>query len=292
MAACYHARVRLLPLLSLVLGCMVSAGDLSAVPTLPATAFEAPPPKADSAEQERLFQVLYAGEVGDPSFEAGQRVRVRAWLASMGFTALERESLTVAAAAVAKEFELSNQEERAFAEAESAVLVPIYAEMETRYTSGQQVTEDEMATWAKRLTAARVTAYGEGTPASVRQARVRSTLDAVAPFVSQLSEDGRLRMTAARFFLVRRASPFGRVGAYHALVGLDWDGGEFPQLEVDTTSLEQPHMDIGGLWALEKLRGAPAGQYLTGRQVQAIVVMACLEPALIEALGPLAPVAE
>ncbi|MSQ03706.1 MAG: hypothetical protein EXR71_17770 [Myxococcales bacterium] len=276
----------LLPSLALVLGCQVTADDLPAVPTIPAAAFEAPPPTADGAEQERLFQVLYAGEVGDQSFEAGQRVRVRAWLASMGFSANEREALTVAMAAIAKQLELANQEERQFAEAESAQLLPIYAEIEAGYASGQQVTEDEMAGWSKRLTAARVAAYGEGTPASVRQARVRSTLDAVAPFVSQLSEDGRARMAAARFFLVRRVSPIGRVGAYHALVGLDWDGGEFPQLNEETTILEQPHMDIGGLWALEKYRGARPGTYLTGRQVQAIVIMACLEPALVEALGP------
>lgn len=271
-------------LLSTVLGCRVTPEELEAVPTVPDAQLVAPPPSTDQPAEERLFQVLYAGESGDAAFEAGQRARVRAWLRTMPFRAQDLTLLAEVVGRVREGLATAEAEERELAARELAALEPVYLAIEARYAQPEPPTESELAAFATALSAARVSIYGESTPAGLRQERVRAVLDLVAPFVDQLPDDAKARLSTARFFLARRASPFGRVGAYHALVGLDWDGGEFAQLDETEPAPEQPQMDVGGLWALEKLR-APPGKYLSGRQLQAIVVMAALEPALVEALG-------
>lgn len=289
MGSCYHAAVVGWLLLLGAGGCRVTPEELQAVPTVPDAQLTAPPPAADAPAEERLFQVLYAGESGDAAFEAGQRARVRAWLRTMPFRPVDLTLLADVVGRVRAAHVAGEAEERALAEQELAALGPVYAAIEARYAGPTPPTEDELAAFAAALSSARVSVYADQTPASLRQARVRTLLDLVAPFVDQLPDDAKVRLSTARFFLARRASPFGRIGAYHALVGLDWDGGEFAQLDETEPAPEQPQMDVGGLWALEKLR-APPGQYLSGRQLQAIVVMASLEPALAEALGvPEAP---
>lgn len=272
------------PFILSLAACKVTSDDLAAVATLPVTELQAPPPTATGPGQKRLFQLLYAGESGDAAWSMGQRIRVQAWLASIRLRPTELRRFiqvvidvraAVAAGAVA---------EKLVEEAEFASLAPVYAELEARLVAGGEVTDAELAVFAEKLSSARVTAYGATTPDVARQERVRALLDVVAGWTGQLPEATHLKLAQARFFLVRRASPLGNPGAYHALVGLDWDGGEFSHLKETESAVDQPQMDIGGLWALEKLR-APPGRYLAARQVQAIVVLAALEPALAEALG-------
>ncbi len=288
MGACYHVRVSCRLLLICLCACRVTAEDLETVPSVPEGNLEAPPPPTEGEDEERLFQLLYAGESGDAAFEAGQRARVRAWLGTMAFRAEDLALLRRVVERVAEVRAVAEAEEQALAARELAELGPVYAAIEASYRQASPPSAAELAAHAEALSAARVRAYGTETPAALRQARVRRLLDEVAPFVDQLPAEQRTRLASARFFLVRRASPFGRTGAYHALVGLDWDAGEAAQLSSTEAAPEQPQMDIGGLWAVEKLR-APPGRYLTARQAQAIVVMAALEPALAEALAPVAP---
>lgn len=291
MRACYHASVFAWTLAVTLVGCKVTADDLAAVPTIPAAPLDAPPPVAAGPGQDRLFQLLYAGEAGDPAFELGQRVRVRAWLASLKLREAELTGFKGVVARVRTLVAEQAEADRAEAATELAALQPVYAALEERLAQGP-VTDEEYAKFAEQLSAARLAAHGDGTPAAERETRVRAVLDAVAPWQGQLSMDTQLQLASARFFLVRRASPFGNVGAYHTLVGLDWDGGEFGNLDETKAAPDQPQMDVGGLWSLEKLRTPPA-RYLTARQVQAILALASLEPALVEALGvvdtPVAP---
>lgn len=271
-------------LVSAFSACKVTAEDLAAVPTIPSSELVAPPPSAAGPGQERLFQLLYAGESGDAAWEIGQRVRVRAWLSSIHLRDAELEGLKrvvgeVRAAAVA-----ADTAELSLAHAELVALSPVYEALYRRLGAGSEPTDEELAVFAEKLSAARVLAHGDTPPEVTRQERVRVLLDIVARWQGQLPQDTQLKLSEARFFLVRRASPFGNPGAYHTLVGLDWDGGEFSTLNETEAPADQPQMDIGGLWALEKLR-APPGKYLSARQVQAIVVLASMEPALVEALG-------
>ena len=271
-------------LVSAFSACKVTAEDLAAVPTIPSSELVAPPPSAAGPGQERLFQLLYAGESGDAAWEIGQRVRVRAWLSSIHLRDVELEGLKrvvgeVRAAAVA-----ADTAELSLPHAELVALSPVYEALYRRLGAGSEPTDEELAVFAEKLSAARVLAHGDTPPEVTRQERVRVLLDIVARWQGQLPQDTQLKLSEARFFLVRRASPFGNPGAYHTLVGLDWDGGEFSTLNETEAPADQPQMDIGGLWALEKLR-APPGKYLSARQVQAIVVLASMEPALVEALG-------
>lgn len=265
--------------------CKITADDLAAVPTIPAADLVAPPPSAAGAGQERLFQLLYAGESSDVAWELGQRVRVRAWLSSIHLREAEMEGFKRIVGEVLAAVQAAETEEHTLESAELASLGPVYQDLEARLESGSEVTDEEYARFAERLSAARVAAHGDLPPEAARQERVRALLDIVARWQGQLPHDTQIKLSEARFFLVRRASPFGNPGAYHALVGLDWDGGEFSSLSETEAPADQKQMDIGGLWALEKLR-APPGKYLSARQIQAIIVLAALEPALTEVLGP------
>lgn len=272
------------PFLLAFAACKITADDLAAVPTIPAADLVAPPPASAGPGQERLFQLLYAGESSDVAWALGQRVRVRAWLGSIHLREAELEGLKRVVEEVRAAVDAAVSAERAIESAELAALGPIYQDLDARLAAGTDVTEAEYAVFAERLSAARVLAHGGTAPEVARQERVRALLDIVARWEGQLPQDTKLKLAEARFFLVRRASPFGNPGAYHALVGLDWDGGEFSTLSETAAPADQEQMDIGGLWALEKLR-APPGKYLSARQVQAIIVMASLEPAFAEALG-------
>ncbi len=283
MGACYHGPVLPWLLVAALSGCKVTADDLAAVPTIPAAPLEAPPPTAEGPGQDRLFQLLYAGEAGDPAFELGQRVRVRAWLSAAHFRDADLERFKKVVQRVRATVAQQAVDDATHAQTELAALEPVYRELDGKLAAGP-VSDEEMASFAEKLSAARLAANGDTTPSADRQERIRQLLDAVAQWQSQLPQDTLLKVAAARFFLVRRASPFGNVGAYHTLVGLDWDGGEFSHLDETAAAPDQGQMDVGGLWSLEKLRTPPA-RYLTGRQVQAIVVLAALEPALVEVLG-------
>lgn len=264
--------------------CKITADDLAAVPTIPAAELVAPPPSAAGPGQERLFQLLYAGESSDVAWELGQRVRVRAWLGSIHLREAELKGFKRVVGEVRAAVDVAAVAERRVESAELAALGPVYQDLDERLAAGSEVTDEELAVFAERLSAARVRAHGDTPPEAARQERVRELLDIVARWQGQLPQDTQLKLAEARFFLVRRASPFGNPGAYHALVGLDWDGGEFSSLSETEAPSDQAQMDIGGLWALEKLR-APPGKYLSARQVQAIIVLAALEPALVEALS-------
>lgn len=270
--------------LLLLAGCRVTSDDLTSVPLLPAAEpLVAPPPTAESDQEAALYQLLFASELGDDTFALGQRVRVRAWLGSLGLTAIEREGLRTLVIRVRGMARKHAADADAYAARELAALGPVYTELDARLQADPPPSEAELAAFAERLSAARATAHGESPPAAAQYAALRELLSLVTPWLGSLPTLTRERVLDARFFLVRRAHPLGNTGAYNQLVGLDWDGGQFAQL-VETEATDPGQLDIGGLWSVEKKRTAP-GKYLTLRQQQAIVVMATLDPALGEVLG-------
>jgi len=282
-------------LLALVtmLGCRVSSDDVPSVPLIPAEPIEATPPTATTAQEHRLYQLLYTSEASDAAFEVGQRVRVRAWLAKAQFTTAELDGLRSTIRTVYETAAAEQETAVAYAEREREALVPIYLEMDARLATGTALTEQEGKAFADRLSAARASAYGNQPPAAARLERVRTLLKVTETWLRSLSDEKLANLLEARFFLVRRAHPLGNVGAYQQLVGLDWDGGQFAPLADSRGDVDQPQMDIGGLWSVERLRSAPE-KYLVARQQQAVLIMAVAEPALLAALGlqDLAPLPE
>lgn len=270
-------------MLLLLLGCPVSGDDLSRQALLPVSQMEGPtPPPASSADEDRLFQLLYAGEYGAQAHAAGQRVRVAAWLAGMELGEAQTAGLRRLVDTVWK-LETAAEAERAALDAEElARFGPIYAELEAKLKAGR-IPEAELADFARRLAAERA-AVEARSPAAARRQRVRTMLDAAATWISGLDQKQQERLVQCRFFLARRSNPLGNVNDDESLVGVAWDGGDFSSLDTTGAAPAQPHMDIGGLWAVERMRAAP-GQYLQPRQRQAILVMAAQEPALAELLG-------
>ncbi|RME23374.1 MAG: hypothetical protein D6798_13655, partial [Deltaproteobacteria bacterium] len=72
---------------ALLLGCRVDPADFERTPVLEPIELGGPtPPAARTAGEEKLYQLLYAAEVGDRTFADGQQARMLAWLDAMQFT--------------------------------------------------------------------------------------------------------------------------------------------------------------------------------------------------------------
>ena len=268
-----------------LLGCRMGGDDFVRTPTLPEIAApEVTPPPAAGPGETRLFQLLYAGESGAPAHALGQRVRVRAWLDVMALDAAQIEGLRALVRTVRGLEAEERVAKEALAAREFEAYAPIYAELDARLQADERVPDAELATFGERLSAARLLAQGDTPALSAERTRVQTLLDAAAAWIGTLPPVKAERLAQSRFFLAKRVSPLGNVADYQALVGLNWDGGDFSAIDATGAAATQPQMDIGGLWALEKMR-APPGGYLVARQLQAIVVMAVLEPALGEVLG-------
>ncbi|MFZ5481681.1 MAG: hypothetical protein ACOZNI_33265 [Myxococcota bacterium] len=265
--------------------CHVDSTSFVRSKTIPDVSLEeASPPPAPGPSGEKLFQVLYAGETGEAAFAAGQRVRVRAWLDVMAFSAAELDGLRALVRDVRALVEEDRRARARLDGLELAAFSPIYAELDARLAAEGPLSEDEAAAFAARLETARAAVYGEEDPHVAQVARVRKLLNLTTPWIDGLPADKRDRLHLCRFFLAKESNPILNPADYQAIVGMDWDGGDFTALAATEAPKDQSHMDVGGLWSVEHLR-APPGAYLQHRQLQAIVVMAVTQPALGEVLG-------
>jgi hypothetical protein len=272
-------------------GCKVRSEDFTRPVSVPRVDLgAATPPPAPSPAGEKLFQVLYAGEVGEAATAAGQRVRVRAWLDVLDLDAAEREGLRVLAREVRAMVEAERQARARLDGYELAAYTSIYRELEARLAEDAPLGEAEAAAFAARLEAARAAVYAGEDPRAAQLARVRAVLDAAAPWIASLPYEKQQRIASSRFFLQKRANPLLAPADYQALVGMNWDGGDFSAVAATEPPSGQSHMDVGGLWSVEHVRAPPDG-YLVKRQLQAVLVMALLEPALVDVLGDGAVVA-
>jgi hypothetical protein len=264
-------------------GCEVRPEEFVRASVVPSVKLpEAGPPAASEPGQQRLFQLLYAGEYGDAAWARGQRARVMMWLATMEFSAEELSGLAELAGQVQKLAEEDRSLHAALDSREQAAYGPIYAELEARLMAGK-LSDPELQDLAERLEAARQGVLAEEDPWKAHLTRVQALLDAVTPWARSLNATRRAKLGESRYFLARRAAPLLNPAEYASLVGMVWDGGDFSSMALTGRPMEQRHMDIGGLWSLEALRSPPSA-YLLERQVQAILVLALLEPALPEAL--------
>ena len=164
-----------------------------------------------------------------------------------------------------------------------ALYGPVYTELATLYAAGTPVPDATLAAAADRLAAARAEVAAAGDPHAAQLARTRQLLEQVRPWVRRLPEAQRYRLSSCRFFLNHRLGPLLNPQDYGEYTGIDWDGGDFSQLRATAREADEPHMNLGGLWATEALR-APPGSYIDELQLVAIVTMALTEPGLSEAI--------
>jgi hypothetical protein len=241
------------------------------------------PPPTESAPAEKLYQLLYAGEVGAEARPAGQRARMLAWLQVMALSPEQLEGL-LALVGTLRDAEREEEAARASLGArEGALFGPIYAELNARLATGTPLTEAEAAGFAARLESARAEVAYPVDPRRAQVTRVQGLLDRVRPWVGTLNRAQRGHLADSRFFLARRLGPLANPGAYAGITGIDWDGGNVAIADGTVRADDERQMDLGGLWTTEHLRAPPEG-YIDELQLLAIVTMALQEPGLPEAV--------
>lgn len=272
-------------ILALLFACTVPAPDLVR-PTAddPRPVDPASPPPATGPQGEKLYQVLYAGEVGEEARAGGQRTRILAWLAAMELDTVQLRGLDALAAAVREKQATLDAARAAVGAKEAAALGPIYAALEARLAQPETMTEAESAGFAERLEAARAELYGQGDLRAAHYAGINWLLEAVRPWIKTLSTAQQATLGESRFFLGRRLGPFVNPGDYGALVGTMWDGGDFGSLRATVRPTEEGHLDLGGLWSIESMQAGP-DRRVEGLQSEAILFMALQEAELPRAIA-------
>ncbi len=272
-------------MLVLLLACTLPMADLARPPTAAAPEIgDARPPRAAGPSGEKLYQLLYAGEMGHAAYAQGQRVRMLAWFDALALTDDQLRGLRSLAASVT-DAEASVQREReTLGEREKTAYTPIYDALSTRLMEPAPLTEEEGAAFAARLEVARADVYGSGDPRVEHYARVRALLVLTRPWVASLAGQQRAQLRESRFLLARRLGPFVSPGDYSSLVGAMWDGGDFGSLRATLRPSDEGHLDLGGLWSVEAMQSGPE-RSLEGLQAEALVLMAALEPELPAAIA-------
>jgi hypothetical protein len=245
---------------------------------------EAGPPPAKNPSGEKLYQLLYAGENGDVAREMGQRARMIVWFRVMELSDDQLRGLRRAAEATRAHIVEDAQAVEALGARERELYGPVYRDVVEAYRkAGAEPTEEELAALAKRLEDAIAVVQADGDPRQLQLIRVRAMLNDVQPWIDSLSQAQKEKLGDSRFLLAHRASPYLAPAAYADLVGMEWDGGDFRTIDDTVRSADEKQMDLGGLWSTEAMRSAP-GRYLTTRQLRAMVLMAAMEPGLVEAV--------
>jgi hypothetical protein len=265
--------------------CQIRDQDFERAPSLePVTLAGPTPPPVDQPEGERLYQLLYAGEVGEVSGAAGQHARMLAWLAVMDFSDAQLDGLLALRADLAA-LRAEQEAARAALDArEQELLVPLYDRIAAGYARGGALDEEALGTLAGELAKARKLAYRDDDPRAQKLARVEALLEKVEPWIAGLSQTQRHDLPLCRFFLRKKVGPLLNPTDYGDLTGISWDGGDFRGVSTTIRSADEQHMDIGGLWSTEFMR-APPQLYLTDLQLKAVTVMALEEPGLEAAIA-------
>jgi hypothetical protein len=266
----------------LLLACYIGPEEFRRSPSVAGVELPGPtPPPAEGSGQERLYQLLFVGEHGGPASAMGQRARMLAWFDAVGLSDPQAAQLAALAAQVRA---AATAEEEARAEAarrEAEALGPIYLELVGRLAQPGSLPDAAFSDYAKRLGEARASLGDD--PRAASYARVRTLLTAIRTFTDHLRPEQKATLAQCRFFLGKRMGPLSSPGDNSLLVGTNWDGGDFSSLRSTERAAGEEQMDLGGLWSTEALRASP-GEYATAGQLDAILLLALLEPGFAEAL--------
>jgi hypothetical protein len=278
---------RIIPVLCFVLGGLACKDGLRDVgPRSPGAEQDAPlrasPPPAVAPAGEKLYQVLYAGELGDRVAPMAQRARMLAWIRSLELTRLQLQSLRGLQYTHQRVLRSQERKQSEHAQRELEELEEPYRELVALLSSEPPYPDQELEALAQRLEGARERA-GIDQAREDRYRAFHGQLGPIQQWVEKLSPAQQQRMGHSLFFLRRRLGPMSNPGDYGEIVGLAWEGGDFASLHRAVRPADEGHLDLGGLWRLTDGKGDPIAE-LQGLRLTAILVMALEEPELAGAI--------
>ncbi|MEC8423231.1 MAG: hypothetical protein VX000_05600 [Myxococcota bacterium] len=231
-----------------------------------------------------LYQLLYAGEHGDAAFASGQHARARGWLSGLSPSPEQLEGLR-RLARVRSQLEREAADERALLDSRERVLLPpVYDDIAALYSRPAPPSSAELASLAVRLESARAEVEKGIDPARAQYTRVTRLFVVAQETASLFPEDQRPALAAARFLLGRSVHPLSTPGGEVASLGSTWDAMDFAALKVDPRDDEEGEMDVGGLFAAERL-GQAGSSVLVENQLASILMVASGTPGFSDAIG-------
>lgn len=240
-----------------------------------------PPLPAATPGGEALYQVLYAGEVGQQAGALGERVRAMAFLHVLKLDAAQLDELL---RLIAARQALMGEERRAREAVDTRELAaygPAYRELLALLEQPGEPPDADLVRIAAQLTAARGVA-GTDSERGEHFRRLQVLLGHVRAWVETLTPAQQDHLHECLFLLRRRLGPFATPGDYSEMISPLWQGGDFASLARTARPADERPLDIGLLWSLEDTDGKHQLR-LRGLQLQALVFMALEEPALAEA---------
>jgi hypothetical protein len=231
---------------------------------------------------EKVYQILYAGEFGSQAYPAGQQLRILAWLHAVAFSPEQLEQLILLSKQVKEEEAAMKIYTTNIGAAEEKELAPIYREIAALYVGGNEVTDEELAPYAKRLEEARARAVGGQDPRMIHYQQVGKTLRQVQEWVATLSPEQEKKIEDCRFFLQRRLGPFTNPGDYGTWLGSAWGSSSFAILKTQTRPENEGQMDIGGLWSADAPEAG--GNQTQGLKAAILLLFAVQEEGFVEAV--------
>lgn len=267
----------------LSLACQVNLAEVGK-PTGPGvTVLPATPPPAPVPEGEKLYQMLYAGEFGDGATPAGQRLRILAWAAYVGFDNAQLQALLALSDTVQKIEAEGERDLTLLGESEKTALTPVYQDLIGSYANQGIPSKEQLQAKATVLENARKEAYGGTDPRGAHYQNVVKALKKIHNWVETLPGDQQTRLGACRFFLQRRLGPFTNPGDYGLWLGTAWSGANFASLKTEGRPVDEGQMDIGGLWSADEVTNSPETS-LHGLRVSVLLLFAIESPGFVEAL--------
>ena len=241
-------------------------------------------PEAAEATAPPLYQLLYAGEHGDATHAAGQRLRATIWLRQLDPTPAQRAALTDLVQLAGRLRAEQDAERAALGARERELVLPIYDELARALDAPGGPDPAALAALEARLAEARAQVTADLDPAVTGFRRITLLYEAARGVVRRFPAEQRADLGAARLLLERSVSPLRTPGADAAQLGGTWEAMDFAALKVDPRDGAAGPLDIGGLWSTEKIEQA-GNTELIEAQLAAILMVASAEPALARALG-------
>jgi hypothetical protein len=234
-----------------------------------------------SGAGEALYQLLYAGEVGEQAGALGDRVRAAAFLEVLGLDAAQLAGLL----ALAEAHAILREQERLAREAldarELEAYGPPYRALLALLEQPGQPPDADLARIAEQLELARATT-GSDQERAQHFRRIHTYLDQVRVWVETLDAGQQERLRGCLFLLQRRLGPFTNPGDYSEVVSPLWGAGDFGSLTRTVRPPDERPLDIATLWSVENTDGKHELR-IHGLQLQALVLLALEEPALADA---------
>lgn len=262
--------------------CTIDQERLARPAEAEAPVVEVAPPPAEGPDQTALYQELFAGETGPEARAWGQRARMLAWFRYMELTGEQLDGLAELQVSLQAREQRIRIAQGEAADAELEALQDGYGRAIEVLAGTREPGDGDLAILATDLAAARTEA-GAGTLYRVRHTELRGMLDDTQAWIDTLDEDQQAALGTSRFLLRHQVGPLSAPGDHGELLGTMWDGMAFDALTLGRLPTDPEPLDIGGLWATEKVRGTP-DQRLSAVQRRVLVLLAGRQEGLTSAI--------